>query len=711
MQQQDIIKNQNVPNFQPNYQQMYNINAGLFGLRQPANYSYKPPNSDRYDFYGDFLNQKGINNFNSLPRYKSNYIHIDTRTLQKKTKSINENYIQLDTNPIEYKLFSNKIKVYYENHNLSVTDKVSIIGVPYVIKIYKTYTGASPIFFIDSSTNNYLTFDIPHNLPEFDVNLNKFNPIGLEVEIQGIQGTNGFIGNIPLNTINKTHQIIIDDTDNNPLVTYNSGRFYIKLIDNYDDGVSTSFVPDSTDVYNFTVIFKYYAGIPINLINSEYPLSPDNLQGYHIITETTPNSFTFELNKTANFFVTTSNVITYGMSDVCVAKVLEVIAGYPNLNNYSIIIGKVLLNVVIARLISTEFPNTEKNVKDCPINSTNNKLYWQNLEDGDYLYSITIDNGVYSQEELSKYITDAIYNVEKVVTQTGYNNKNYIECTIDYNLNKSTFKGYKEAELYEPFYNIVDVSTATRVIYDIYINHPSHNLKVGEYITIKDAISDTDIPDYIFNKKHLIKEIIDADKYRIRVEHFNKLSPAATNTKGGTAVRILADCKFRLLFDKDDTIGELLAFRKVGEDYSITPYNNVITNKDLYEIDLLEPEDYCYDDGPIIQNDNLLNSDKYILMACNQLNHISSNGPIKSFFAKILTTNDYNKTMYNTFVDAPFYSHDPIAEISELEFTFYDKNGELYNFNRMNHSFTIELVTLEEIPEGTNHMSNYSKVN
>ena len=137
----DVLNNQQnmlPPTFQQNYQTKYNINAGLYGLRQPANYLYQPPNQDRYDFQGDFLHQKGINSHNSLTRYKTTYVNVNSRYRNKQTYSIVDDYIQLENNPVQFNSSSKLITINQDDHSFEVTDKIHLTGVPNYKKIYNT---------------------------------------------------------------------------------------------------------------------------------------------------------------------------------------------------------------------------------------------------------------------------------------------------------------------------------------------------------------------------------------------------------------------------------------------------------------------------------------------------------------------------------------------------------------------------------------------
>lgn len=67
--------------------------------------------------------------------------------------------------------------------------------------------------------------------------------------------------------------------------------------------------------------------------------------------------------------------------------------------------------------------------------------------------------------------------------------------------------------------------------------------------------------------------------------------------------------------------------------------------------------------------------------------------------------------VYNTFIhNMPKIYYVPIHEVSKLTFKFFSPNGELYDFNGIDHSFTLRITTLENIPEHTNinaETSNY----
>jgi hypothetical protein len=68
---------------------------------------------------------------------------------------------------------------------------------------------------------------------------------------------------------------------------------------------------------------------------------------------------------------------------------------------------------------------------------------------------------------------------------------------------------------------------------------------------------------------------------------------------------------------------------------------------------------------------------------------------IQNIFAKLLLSGDPNTIIYNDFIQIGQEFIDPIASLGEIEFFFYTPDGELFDFNNIDVSFTIELF--EEI--------------
>jgi hypothetical protein len=206
------------------------------------------------------------------------------------------------------------------------------------------------------------------------------------------------------------------------------------------------------------------------------------------------------------------------------------------------------------------------------------------------------------------------------------------------------------------------------------------------------------IPENILNTQFEIYSVLDSNNYQIKLPPFN-LNSERNNNGGGLNVIIYAPNNIKLRFDYSDTLGNVLGFRNVGIYNSITPFSSKITNNDLYANEL------SYNNvGQLVQISNnalQLTGSTYIIVDCVQLRTISSVGPIKEFFAKILFSELLGKVLYNTFICVPKVFYEPIPELSSLEFYFYSPDGTLIDFNGVNHSFTLEITTVNNILNNT----------
>jgi hypothetical protein len=164
---------------------------------------------------------------------------------------------------------------------------------------------------------------------------------------------------------------------------------------------------------------------------------------------------------------------------------------------------------------------------------------------------------------------------------------------------------------------------------------------------------------------------------------------------------------FRLLFNYSDTIGSLLGFPNVGETYSVTKFDNTITNKDPYEPDISPAMNI---DTTTPGNSMILCGYNYILMTCEELPVIDTIGKIKKAFAKIIFTGIPGKMCFNSFIATPKIFYEPINQLSQLTIAFYSPEGELYDFNGLEHSFTIEITTLDDLPYDTHINTHTGKI-
>lgn len=646
--------------------------------------------------------------------YKNNnfikhYVNINSSYRNKNPipQTSNVHWVTLQKNPLKFNFDSNILEIIYPNnfHNIiKLKDKIMICGVQPIKKTLRTVFGNNQNLLEFKNNSKYLKINYKHLLKfpnsndydKFDF-IENYDTSNLEIELSGIQGymDTHFIGNIPVNTLNGFHNVLLYDPTDTVKNTYSDDSFYIELITKYDS--PTNYITS----YNIHIIYNYIAGIPINFINAEFPINCHHVKGYHDILDIDKESIKINLFKKSTLFNDNYNQLYNfaGGNTVNIAIVNELTPAYPNPNHYLINLSDTYSQITHIKLISTEFPNTQKNIIDKGINK-NNKLYWQNLEDGDIIYSISIDQGFYDHENIKNTLESKISFIKRIFvrnTDKYYNieycNNNIIKIFID-NINNSViFKSYTKAIISKPFIEIqpIDFSLDSLLKCTITICHPDHKLKVEDKILINNSLSHLQIPADVINSEHEIVEVVDSNHYKIIIKNFN-LTDKVLDTKGGHCVNILSPNIFRLRFDFNDTIGDLLGFKLSGSENAITKYNHIITNKDQYYRD-------SYLNHQVVNCPLKFCSNNYILMTCKQINGMLNYGNIKDVFAKILLPNTFlkEKVLLNTFVELPICLKKPIITLNELEFEFYNEEGELYDFDGLDHSFTLEIVTYNDI--------------
>jgi len=673
-------------------------------------------------------------------RFNEHFIHIDSSNRQKTPTMTVSQYFDLPQDPILTSELSNRIFVSHPNHTFNVGDKIVIDGVASISnKLYVTPT-STPITF--DVGKNYMTITLPNGHGILETQSTHQQVSKLFIIISGFTNTGStgnslYYGNIPITFINNVHKFFLADSTLG--ITYDQNKMYVSLPYNYSNVPGT---PTLLSSY-VTISMLYVNGVQTNIINSKYPVDIYHVKSYQVIDETTTDGYYILLDSIA---LSSGNV---GGSSVIIGKISDFTGGYTEPNQYKIPMEHILKNVVAVKIKSTEFPNSEYVVKNYPTSSQNNKLYWQNYEDGTYLYSIELSPGKYDPTKLISSIQTATYDVKRYlypsVTQ-DYIDRNYIRVSIETETDTTTFNSYKEILMKRPFvglYYIKNDSTADYVFHTvgtkvsddppvdqlyplfIVIKFANHGLtlntsykthesgsnfvsdgSVGDDVIISGTTTYMGIPGttidgtYEVYYPNLGLNLSATDYFMIMLQPFDigqyKQRDIAQN--GGIFTMYIPNI-FRLLFDKPDTIGQLLGFPNVGETYAVTKYDKTITNKDEYEPDI---SPISVIDTTTPGDSIILSGNNYILMVCDELNVIETFSTIKSAFAKILLIGIPGKVCFNTFVDTPKIFYEPIAELSTLSLSFYSPNGNLYDFNGLDHSFTLAITTLDNLPDNTN---------
>ncbi len=584
------------------------------------------------------------------------------------------------------------------------------------------------------------------------------------------------IGNISLNLLNSVNRIYLAsyDIENEygidlslSIPVYYQNKFFIKLNKQFTKKVFEYSNPLGTGalmitVYNesksdVTIKYHHYGGIPVSIINSE------STSGYNYVTQVQDNQYIIiDLDRTGYFDG------YFGGDGVQIGTVTDLTSGYYQPNRYQIELDKVYSRIVMIKMINSIFPKTQTAfMNGLSGGYRNNRLYWQNIDDGDIVYMIEIEQGNYEPFELKKEIEARIQNVMRVNQKKITNVKNYIIVDINEKTNKVIFSNYNEyipvdSITYVKQIKIINInqnnnndpedlwylypsggyfkyfpnisSTVIKNAIRILIYHPDNKLRIGDSITIKNSTNFENIPSVYFNQSHIITNTMD-DYYDILLFGINIDPMLNWSNRGGYDLRIYSQNVFRLRFDYLDTMGMELGFRDVGSSGSITPYRSVITNDIVYESEnvnniIKEYSNSNVDgmDGVNIANIGIRNAlsirgPPYFLIRCMQLSNLinipgtrSSNNrdvfiptindafgssDARDFFYKINLKGKNGKFIYDTYVDAPIFYTEPLRVLHQLTLEFLTPNGKLYDFNGIDHSFVLEIVTHQDIPENT----------
>lgn len=95
----------------------------------------------------------------------------------------------------------------------------------------------------------------------------------------------------------------------------------------------------------------------------------------------------------------------------------------------------------------------------------------------------------------------------------------------------------------------------------------------------------------------------------------------------------------------------------------------------------------------------VLSGENYIFMTSPIVDNLGNTGAMKNtgivsnIFAKVTLSAPPGSIIFNSYISNPIiYDDSPLVELSEMEFSFRDKNNELFEFNDTDHSFTLEII-------------------
>ena len=633
--------------------------------------------------------------------YRDYYINIDSSFRNKIPKNILENqYINLSKNSLNFTEGDDKLKIYVPNHKFNINDRIVIQNIESETKYFN-----NGLYFINDF-NFVIVYWKDHGITK---NYLKYYDI-FEIQISDVTGTHGnYIHNLPANLLNSVYQVHLLN-DNLTIGSFDQSIFLKESIlsnlnlDNIEAFQKDYFFIEIPIIFNsfenkdyqyvpmIKISLKNIVGVPLNLINANFPINHTQLNGYHVITDVETDYIKITLD--IKPYKTLSN---YGNNKITLTKILNEIEGYPNSNNYKVSLKKTFYNVIGVELLSSEIGYLDYLIKGAGEENQNNKIYWQNIDDGEHIYSAEIVAGNYDPEIFVEHLQKMMNSVETISSTSENRIYNIFNIELNTNTQKIKFLSYKTEILVKPF-TVEETIVNNQTRYKITIKHRNNSVQINDEITISNAKTTLGISSTILNTTHIVNEINKQDNsYSILLPPLT-LGTLQTDNNGGDSVNITTANVFRLLFNYPDTLGDIIGFQNVGDKDSITKYGTQISNLDNY---YLEGNFSLNEVGDVKIFKNYFNfTGKYLyfLMYINDFESIISNGDIPSSFSKIQINGVPGDILFNSHISYPVFFDTPIPQLSELEIKFMYPDGTIVDFSNVDHSFTLRITEYVSVP-------------
>jgi hypothetical protein len=647
----------------------------------------------------------------------SSIVNIDCSFRNKTPKNIfksDNRYLPL--NPLNLNKGSSMVTINYPNHNLLQGDNIIIQNVEGTIKIL-----SNSIYLVNNF--RYAVIIIDTQVPS-DY-LNYTNEMYINIEIVGSQTENNFIDNIHFNNlVGYKKCFLASDIPSYYLQTFqnlstqvfgtfdtnilNQKCFFIELPSNYINKTQSYKMINQT----FKISYQHIGGIKLGYLNANYPINnvnyQSNYQVYSVIDENT-----FQIN----LFYQSFSDISGGGKNVQVMKITNTITGYPDADNYVIDLKKTFNNVVGIELISSEFPYVDVAIKK----DHNDKLYWRNIEDGQYVYVVQLNEGFYKTDSLLQQLSLKMNQIPRVSSSKTDPIYNSFDIILEANIQKITFKPYNINNLPNSLSIRIEVIDNVKY-YILNVGQPNSMVETNDIINI----SDSDIVTfklqqggtttiyavdavYINGNHQVYLSNPDNQTYDIILGKDAEIKTVVVSSEsnGGENIKIKSKSSISMLFDKPDTMGDILGFINPGDKYSVTNYSSIVSNTDPYAYSVnsdVVGNPYSYSSGFI----NLAGKYNYMLMYLNDIEYIFSNNNLPSAFSKIAFSGNPGDVLFNTYVPYPInvYSKNfPISTLTQLTIKFIYPDGSRVNFRNIDHSFTLR-ITEEKLQNSNTYLNS-----
>lgn len=636
------------------------------------------------DLQFKYIKDKNLDNVNDQIATQIDYINIDSEQRLMSNNYVIDFYKKLEPNSLIFTDGSNELTIKIDNTGDNIIEVDNLITLDGIMHIKNVYSNIN-IQFINNS--NIVTLSINKSYNYLNDNL------GVYISLKILNYNSTSFQNIPISILNNVYKVTI-----NP--NYPDSLSFLMPITFYTNNITNTFFTCDVEIEYFNV-----GNYPINLVNANSPISSYNIIEYHRVVRVSTSTITIAL--TDNISIIDNTILQFN-DNIQVGKIINVVRASPTSSDFTVNLTKIYKNILSIEMISSEVPIL--NVNTSTINNSNNRLYWKNLFDNDYIYSITIPLGQYDFNDLIKTIESEIKKVRRVGGVMGIIGEGGGEYSIqqyDYNIikvtanpliNVSTFTSYNKYILANCFINADNSKKGNGVIV-ITIKHINHNLTTGERIFINNALDYDYVPElYINTTNGHIVNVLSVDVYTITITNVNPLITQASGN-GGYNIEIITNNSFQLLFNFENTCGNIFGFSYVGLNVAITPYSSFTNNN----FTITNSDPYIFIANNINKKKVYLSNQRYILLKSNDVLNTCNTINGTTFFYKFNLEPCYGTDiLYNRHVKTIHYFNPPLNKLDLLQLQLVDANDNIINMYNLNYSFTLKIISILNYPENTN---------
>jgi len=335
-------------------------------------------------------------------------------------------------------------------------------------------------------------------------------------------------------------------------------------------------------------------------------------------------------------------------------------------NSYKIVLPSIINHVKSIRLISTEIPNTISNITE-----RNNIIILQ-LIDSITLEPVEMDVEKTLFNFILVKLTTGVYTIDTLLA--------HMEQKLNEVVNDTTRQGHSDVFniLFEPSSGVITINCNKP---ELLFHLKFYSLTSGSYDVTNSAgdfLGTTigTMVDYGFDLWHMLGF---PWPYEFNTDGTDLYTSSMTNN-----VNFGIHSVFKPDFGQNDFFNR-----------SADGYKELFTNQDFLQqgdkstvINSYKPYAYPSIDMKYIY---------LVLKGYKNMEHVKVSNRIVSFtdrdiFAKVLLNVDVGKIAYNSFVHNPLIFTNVIDKISELEVEWVDEQGDLVDFGKVDHSFTLEII-------------------